>query len=144
MATTLTLYNQASELLTNGLVDLDADTIKLALVTSAYTFDAEHDEFADASAAELADASYTAGGAALAGKALTRTGAQTKFDANDVTFASLAGTFRMGILYAVGSFGALTNPLIAMVLFDDTPADIALSGVNFSVLWNSSGILTVG
>lgn len=144
MATTLTLYNQVSEMLANGWVDFDADTIKLALVTSAYTFDAAHDEWADASGSELSDASYSAGGGALAGKSLSRTGTTTTFDATDLTFTALSGTFRRGILYASKTVGGKTNPLIASVLFDDTPANIVLSGVDFSVIWNASGIFSVG
>lgn len=144
MSTTLTLYNQVSELLANGLIDFDADTIKVGLVTSAYTFNAEHDEWADASAAELVDASYTAGGNALAGKSLSRTGTTTKFDATDLTFTALAGTFRRAIIYASGTFGALTNPVIAAVLFDDAPGDITMSGINFTIVWGADGIFTVG
>lgn len=144
MATTLTLYNQVSEMLTNGWVDFDADTIKLALVTSAYTFSAEHDEWADASASELVDASYTAGGVALTGKSLTRSGTTTTFDATDTTFSALSGTFRRGILYASKTVGGKTNPVIASILFDSTPGDIVLSGIDFTVVWNASGVFTVG
>lgn len=141
-APTLTLYNQVSELFQKGAVDFTSDTIKLALVTSAYTFNAEHDEWADASAAELSDASYTAGGNALASKTSTRSGATTTFDAADLTFSTLTGTFRMGILYASGTFMGKTNPLIAMILFDSAPANIVLAGVNFTVVWHASGIIT--
>lgn len=144
MATTLTLYNQVSEMLANGAVDLDGATVKLALVTSGYAFNAEHDEWADASASEVSDASYAAGGVALTGKALTRSGGQTKFDADDVTFPALSATFRRGLLYVSGSAFGKTNPLLAAVLFDDTPGDVTVAGVNFRVQWHANGILTVG
>ena len=143
MATVLTKYNQISELLSNGLIDLGSDSIKLSLVTSAYTVDAEHDEFADASAAELVDASYTAGGVALTGQTLTRSAAVTTFDATDLSFPALSGTFRYGIGYAVGTFGTYTNPVLFYVLFDDTPGDIVSTGLDFDVQWNASGILTI-
>lgn len=143
MATELTLYNQASELLLKGDVDFENDTIKLALVTSAYTYNAEHDEWADASGSELSDASYTAGGVALAGKTVTRSADATTFDATDATFPALSGTFRRGIIYAAKTVGGKTNPLLATILFDNTPANVVMAGLDFVVVWSASGVLRV-
>ena len=50
MATTITAYDHLWKLVTTGSVDLDTDTIKVALVTSSYTPDAAHEEWADVSA----------------------------------------------------------------------------------------------
>lgn len=143
MATTITAYNQLSELVAN--YDLDAQTVNLALVTSSYTPDAAHDEWADASANEVATGDgYTTGGATLASLAYTRSGATTTLDANDVTWSALTKTFRYAVAYVSGTLGALTNPVLFFILFDATPADLTITGIDFTVSWNTSGILTLG
>lgn len=146
MATTISAYNNITNMLGQGLLDLDTDTFKLALVTSSYTFSAAHDEWADASANEVAAGSgYTTGGETLSTPTFTQvSGTQYKWDAVDVTWSSLTKTFRAGILYASGTFGAFTNPLIAYILYDDTPADVTVTGVDFVNVWHATGIMTVG
>ena len=44
MASTITAYDKLWRLLATGGIDLDTDTLKLALVTSSYTPDTAHDE----------------------------------------------------------------------------------------------------
>lgn len=146
MATTISAFNNITNMLGQGLLDLDTDTFKLALVTSSYTFSAADDEWADASANEVSSGSgYTTGGETLAGLSWAQvSGTQYKWDATDVTWTSLTKTFRAGILYASGTFGAFTNPLVAYILFDDTPADVVISGIDFKVIWHANGIMTVG
>ncbi len=155
MATTFTLYNKFKQYILDGTIDLDTDTIKVALVTSSYTPAASHDVLADVMASPspevVAIASpsngYTDGGEALTGAAVTFTDSPSaaKFDANDLTWSSLTATFRYGIVYASKSVGspAIVNPLIGYILFNDTPADIDLSGIDFTIQWNASGILTL-
>ncbi len=153
MATTFTAYNSLKKYLLDGTIDLDTDTIKVALVTSDYTPDVKHDVLADVMASPspevVAIASpsngYTQGGAALSGQAVTLTDSPSasKFDATDLTWSSLTATFRYGIMYAEKVVGGITNPLIGYILFDTTPADIAASGIDFTIQWSSSGILTL-
>jgi len=155
MATTFTLYNSFKKYLLDGTIDLDTDTIKVALVTSAYTPLATHDVLADVMASPdpevVAIASpsngYTDGGAALSGAAVTHTDSPStaKFDASDLTWTSLTATFRYGIVYAEKSVGspAIVNPLIGYILFNDTPADVDVSGVDFTIQWSASGIVTL-
>lgn len=93
---------------------------------------------------------YTAGGATLAGQTLTRASWKTTFDANDITWVSLTKTFRYGVLYVSGTKTDpeggpdIVNPVYAYVLFDDTPADIVVSGVDYTVQWSSLGISYFG
>lgn len=144
MATTITAYNHLSHLIAADL-DLSAATIKVALVTSAYTFSAAHTIWADASGSEVASgAGYTTGGETLGGKALTLSSVTTKFDATDLTWTALTKTFRRAVCYASGTIMALTNPVLFSVLFDSTPADISIPGIDFVLIWNASGILTIG
>jgi len=135
MATTITSYDHLWKLLTTGGIDLDTDTIQLALVTSSYTPSAAHTIWADVSANEVATgAGYTTGGAALASPVVT----SSNIDYNDVTWTSLTKTFRYAVLYKLGSGGGLTNPLIAWILLDSTPADIVSTGSNYTIQWNST------
>lgn len=155
MASELNFFNKFKKYLQDGTIDLENDTIKLMLVTDAYTFDAAHDVLADVQASpdpevvEVASPSngYTQGGEALTGSAVTHTDspAQAKWDADDVTWTALDATFRYGILYAEKSVGSpeIVNPLIACILFDTTPADVTISGINFVVQWSANGIHTL-
>lgn len=142
--TTISLYNHVSEILANAQLDLDANTLKLALVTSGYTFDATHTLWSSASGSEVANGNgYTTGGASVGSLALTRSADVTTLDGADTVWAALTKTFRAAVLYASGTFGGKVNPVLAYILFDNTPADVSVAGVNFSVIWPASGILQV-
>lgn len=147
MATTITKYTSYNQYVHDGTIDLDAaGKIMLALVTSSYTPSAAHtiwdpgtDNAADPSYNEVANgAGYTTGGAALASLSVN----STRFDAADVAWAALTKTFRYGILYLNDTVGGIVKPVIAVILFDSTPADISMSGGTFTVQWNASGIIT--
>jgi hypothetical protein len=152
MAASFTLYSSFRKYVLDGTIDLDTDTLKLMLVTSDYVPSIAHDVLADVTASPspevVAVASpsngYTAGGKALEGQVVSNTDSPSQgiFDANDVVWAGLTATFRYGILYAEKSVSPLVNPLIGYILFDTTPADIVLTATNFTVQWNSSGIIT--
>jgi hypothetical protein len=153
MASTLTLYNKFKQYIMDGTIDLDTNTIKIALVTSSYTPAATHDVLADVLASPspevVAVASpsngYTQGGAMLAGGAVTFTDSpsQAKFDATDLTWSALTATFRYGIIYASGTLNGVVDPLIGYILFNDDPADITVTGIDYTIQWSSSGILTL-
>lgn len=139
MATTFTKYTHTHKCLSDGTIDWDTDTIKVALVTSSYTFSAAHTIWADASANEVATGDgYTTGGATL-----TTSLDNTKLDAVDITFTALTKTFRGAVVYKEGTANTLVNPVIGYILFDDTPADITVSGIDFNLLWNASGLFSL-
>lgn len=143
MATTISKYNTTTKLIMGG-IDLDTSTIKLALVTDAYVFDATDSVWADASAAEVTTgAGYTTGGATLANPTLAQVAGVCTFDADDITYTALTKTFRAAIIYAEGTFDTLVNPLLFYILFDDTPADKVIVAMDFVVKWNSNGILSI-
>ena len=150
MASAIYLFNKLTEYLAKGVINLETDTIKLALLTSSWTPDVTLDIFGDITASPSPEASgsgYTQGGAALTGQTVTLSDspAKTVFDASDLTFSALNATFRYGVLYANKSTGspAIVDPLIAYILFDTTPADIVVSGVDWKVQWNASGIFDI-
>ncbi|MBK8191417.1 MAG: hypothetical protein IPK79_13340 [Vampirovibrionales bacterium] len=135
MASTITAYDKLWRLLATGGVDLDTDTLKLALVTSSYTPSTAHTQWADVSSYEVATGSgYTTGGEALASPVVT----DDNIDYNDVTWTALTKTFRYAVCYKSGSGGGLTNPLLFYILLDSTPSDIVNTGSNYTISWNAT------
>jgi len=140
MATTISGYTSYKQYVHDGTINLNSTgKIMLALVTSSYTYSAAHTVWGDVSANEVATGDgYTTGGEALGSLSVN----STRFDAADVPWTSLTKTFRCGVLYLDDTVNAIVNPVIAYILFDDTPADISIGGGDFTVQWNSSGIIT--
>ena len=128
------LYNDFKATSFKKKMDLTADTIKLALVTSASN--AINVALVTAQYAtinnELTTANgYTAGGAAAGSPTITGGGATSTitFDTADVSWtASGAGfTFRAGVMY---DDTATNKDLIAYFLGDSTPADVTVQAGN--------------
>ena len=150
MPSSITVYNNFKRF---GHEDLEDNEVKLLLVTSAYTPSALHDILADVLsspspevvAIASPDNGYTQGGEVLTSKTITLSDspAQSVFDAANLTWAALTATFRYGILYINATIGGFVNPLIAYILFDITPADIVVNGIDWTVQWNPSGILQI-
>ena len=127
---TFTLYRANLDDL--RLQDLVAATVKLALVTSAYTPDATnsgsgHSLWSSPSANEIAAGNgYTAGGATLAGLAASTATNGWKFVTNNTSWTASGGSipaWRYAVMYVSGSLWGMTNPLIGYFLGDATPAD---------------------
>lgn len=135
MASESALYHHVVELLGAGNLPWGTDTLKLALLSSAYVFDAEHTAFAQASAAEITGTGYTAGGFALSGLARSRTAGVALLSADTLTLTGLTATFRSGVVYADATRGGVVKPLIKYLLFDASPADIVLTGTAYPVQW---------
>lgn len=137
MAVTFTKYTHAHKILC-GDGDWTDSTIKLALVTSSYSFSAAHTVWADASANEVASGDgYTTGGETLG----STTKSDTVLDAADVTWSTLTKTFRGAVLYISGTVESLTNPVLAYISFDS--ADVGVVNKDFTVMWSASGIFTL-
>lgn len=127
-----------------GGLDLNSSTLKLALVSSSYAFSATASAWSEISGNEVATGSgYTTGGAALTNVTLTETGGVCVLDADNVTFTALTKTFRGAVVYAEGTFETVVNPVLFYILFDNTPADQVIAGIDFVVSWNTSGILAI-
>lgn len=112
--------------------DIVSSTIKVALVTSAYTPDASlggHSLWSSASGSEIANGNgYTTGGVTVAGDAAFSS-SQTWYYSNGTAIESTAsgGTipgWRYAVFYVSGTLWGKTNPLIGYFLGDSTPADI--------------------
>lgn len=145
MSSTTQVYDCLRKYVMDGTLDLDTSPIKVALVTSGYTFSAAHTTFSSVSGNEVAaGAGYTAGGILLTGQAVTYTGAVGKFTANSPVWSALTKTFRYAVLYGSGTLNGVVDPLMLCVLLDNTPGNIVISGIDYTILWNAAGIITLG
>ena len=135
MAASIHAYAHFWKLVTTGEIDLNTDTLKVALVTSGYMPSVVHTAWAEVSANEVAAGNgYTTGGVALANPVVTN----SNIDYDDVVWTALSKTFRYAVCYKSGLGGSVTNPLLFYILCDTTPADIVVSTSNWSIVWNST------
>lgn len=135
------IYNSFKRDIMNGSIDLDTDTIKVALVTSTYTVDQDlHVDFGDITN-EVVGTGYVARGDALANKTVTVDNVDNEgvFDADDTTWASSTITARGAIIYLDSGTDA-TSYLVAYL---DFVSDQASSAGNFTIQWGNEGILNL-
>ncbi|ANA87272.1 hypothetical protein PBI_KAMPE_38 [Gordonia phage Kampe] len=140
MAVTAYAYGQFAKSLINKEIDLDTDTLKLMLCTSAYTPNKDTHQYKSSVTNEVVGTGYTAGGATLTGVSVTYDTATDTiiFDANDVSWLNSTITARWAVLYDASPATDATRPLIALV---DLDGDKISSNAEFKVTWNTSGIL---
>src|SRR6185295_325987 len=126
------IYNSFKKKIMDGSIDLDTDTIKVALVTSSYTPDQDAHDFFDDVTNEVAGTGYTAGGASLANKAVTadNTDNEGVFDADDVTWSSSTITARGAVLYKSRGGASSADELICYI---DFGSDKSSSAGNFTL-----------
>lgn len=136
----ITIFQSFKTELLKGTFDLVDDVVMVALV-SGYTPDEDvHDAWGDVSANEITDTSYTA--QTLTGKSVTDDGTGTgtdckgKWDAADVTWASLTGTDPN---YAVLYDDTVTAPADALICCVELTK--ATNGGDYSLQWNTDGII---
>ena len=94
------IYNSLKKKIMDGSIDLDSDTIKVMLVTSAYVPDQDGHDFHDDVTNEVSGTGYTSGGQALANKSVTadNTDNEGVFEADNVTWPSSTITARGAVL----------------------------------------------
>ena len=120
----------------NKEVDLEADTIKVALLNNSHTFTASDDVWGDVSANEISATGYTAGGDALTTKSVTQA-ATTKFDADDTVWTI---TGAMSTYHAVIVDVTATSNLMASI---DFGGEQTVTDANFTIKWHADGIITL-
>lgn len=108
-------------------IDFDTDTIKVALVTGAYTYSASHQYYSSVSASVVGTP------ATLTNKTVT----EGVFDADDATFTSVTGNQVTKILVFKDTGTASNSPLIA--LFDSAAAGLPITpnGGNITIAWSN-------
>ena len=134
-------YNNGKKNLLNGTIDLDTNTIKIMLVTSSYTPNADSHDFKDDITNEVSGTGYTAGGATLAGCAVTAdtTNDRGKFDANDVVWSTATITARGAVIYK-DTGTASTSPIIGYI---DFTTDKTATAGDFTIQFNADGVLYI-
>jgi hypothetical protein len=141
MAITSKMYGNAPSKAFNGEIDWDSDTIKVSLHSSDYSPDQDADEYYDDVDNEIANGNgYTTGGATLASKTNTYTGATniTKLDAADVTWSAATLTCRYAVIYKDTGTPS-TSPLLGYIDFGE---DVGSVSGDFKITWDSTGIFT--
>lgn len=134
------IYNSFKRDIQNGTIDLDSDTIKVMLVTSAYTPDPDaHTKRSDISNEVVGDG-YVAGGATLANKSVTQDNANNRgvFDADDVTWANATITARGAVLYKSRGGAASADELIC---YKDFSSNKTSTNGDFRLQFAADGIL---
>jgi hypothetical protein len=137
------LYGQFLSQALNKEIDWDTDTIKVALLTNAYTPDQDaHNYLDDVVANEVTGTGYTAGGATLANKTNSYNSSTNviTLDADDVTWSSSTITARYAVIYDATPATNATKPLIGYV---DFGSDQSSSNGNFTITWDATGIVRI-
>lgn len=138
MSVTVTLYPSFFNDVMSGNISLSADTIKMMLSTSSYTYSAAHDKRNDITN-EVSATGYTTGGAELGSKTVGVVGTGV-FDAADVSWPASTITARYGIIYKSRGGASSADELIALI---DFGADVSSTADTFKAEFNASGIFTL-
>lgn len=136
------VYNSFKADIMNGNIDLNTDTIYLMLVTSVYVPDIDAHEKRSDITNEVVGTAYVAGGAAIGTPTVTidDTNDRGIFDGVDVTWAASTITARGGVIYKSRGGAATADELIAYI---DFVSDKSSTAGNFTVTWDTIGILTL-
>jgi len=137
------LYGQFLSQALNKEIDWDTDTIKVALLTNAYTPDQDaHNYLDDVVASEVSGTGYTAGGNTLANKTNSYNSGTNviTLDADDTTWSSSTITARYAVIYDATPATNATRPLIGFV---DFGSDQSSSNGNFTITWDATGIVRI-
>jgi len=125
------IYNRFKANLMNKVVDLEGDTIKVALLDDSHSFTATNTIWGNVSANELANGNgYTTGGATLAGKAVTEA-ATTLWNADDAAWTSATFSAWHAVIYD----NTATDNLICSIDFGGEQAIVAGT---FTIQWDNS------
>jgi len=139
------IFNKAKLKLANGVFDLDTNTYKMVLTTSAQALDATFvGASTDCRYADLTDevangSGYTTGGKTLAATWTQATGTMT-FDVDDQAWTSSSITARYAVIY---DDTTANKNLLAYCLLDSTPADVTTSSGTLTVTIHASGVFTL-
>jgi len=128
-------YDRFRANLMNKVVDLEADTINVALLDSSHSFSTGDNTWADVVTNEISGTGYTASGSALSGKAVTQA-ATTKWDATDATWTTATFTAAHAVIWDETA----ANNLICSI---DFGGNQSVSAGTFTIQWHADGIITL-
>ena len=126
-----------------GNVDLDTDTLKVALTTSSYTPNKDTDDYFDDVTNEVSGTGYTAGGDTVTNAAVTYDAtsdqARLDFDNPEWTGATISNA-RTAVLYKSRGGASSADELVAYCTFD---ADVSVSAGTLTLTIDSDGALAI-
>jgi malate/lactate dehydrogenase len=134
------IYNSFKKDVISGAIDLDTDTLKVMLVTSAYVPNIDtHTKRSDITN-EVSGTGYTAGGATLTTPTVSQdnTNDLAKFDADDITWSTSTITARGAVIYKSRGGASSADELVAYI---DFGSDKVSSSGDFIIQWSANGIL---
>ena len=143
MAVTAKMYGQMLLKALNKEINWTADTIKVALLSSAYTPDQDtHDYWNDVSTHQVTGTGYTAGGEELVSKSEAYDAPTNRItlDGDNVSWANSTITARYAVVYDDTPATAAEKPLLGYVDFGQ---DESSSNGTFEIQWNASGIFEI-
>ena len=129
------IYSRFLENLMNGEVDLEGDTINVALYDNVHSFTASDTDYTTDNELPTANG-YTQGGQALDTKAVATAGVTTSWDADNEAWAASTWTAYHAVLYDI----SVSNDLIASIDFGGAKT---VAAGTFTIQWNASGIITL-
>ena len=142
-------FTNNKSLLLRGQINLETDPLKMALIASTYSLNLAHQQFSDLSAHELPTANgYTAGGVAIANRSLSvdLLNELVSISADNPQWTA-TGTLaaRFQVLYAVGTYGGITNPLISIAYKMDglNYIDYSATGTEFTLILVDGKLLRI-
>jgi hypothetical protein len=126
----------------NKEADWDSDTIKCLLATSSYTPNQDSHRYKSDISGEVSGTGYTAGGVTLATPTQSYTGSTNVWalDAGDAQWTGASFTARYAVVYDATPATDATRPLLCYV---DFGGDQTVNGANFTVQWDSGGIVKI-
>ena len=127
------IYNIFKANLMNKEVDLDADTIKVALYDGTHAFTASDTVYTTSN--EITGAGYTAGGATLANTTVSGT-TTVAFDADDAAWSDATFTAYGAVIYDT----SVSNNLICTIDFGGAKT---VADGTFTIQWDASGIISL-
>jgi hypothetical protein len=115
-----------------GSIDLDTDTFKVLLTTSAYTPDQDAHDFRNDVTNEVSGTGYTAGGNAVTVSSVTYDSAsnQVRIVFADVTWPASTITARTAVIYKSRGGASSADELLAYVT---EATDISSTGATFTL-----------
>jgi len=125
------VYNRFKSHIMKKLMDLVNDTIKVALYAASFSFTATDTVYSTTN--EVGGTGYTAGGAALANKAVSE-GGTAVFDADDSQWTTASFTANHAVLYD-------TSPCNTLICAIDFGGAQTVTAGTFTIQYASSGIV---
>ena len=157
MADNNLMYNIAKGAFNDGTLDWDTSTgIKVALVSTKYIANADHDYF-DVNASTMDPAAhglsstaagYSTNGEFLTGKAVTVQDGNDRaiLDATDSTWGGLDGGVLGGaVVFNIPSGAGAASSLWELICYNNstTAFPFTSNGGDFTIQWSSAGLLTL-